>query len=175
MEAVQTFDPAAVWEAVKTVLSVLAACGIVIDLTPGIKFQPVRWVLKRLGNLINAGVNEQYEKIQKRLDELQMEVTEFKVDSWRTEILDFSDSCMNHRRHTKEQFDHVIEILDRYDKYITENKLTNGQVDVAHEYILEIYTPCIRENDFALDEEEEKARKAAAREARNTRNGGKES
>ena len=104
MEAVQTFDPAAVWEAVKTVLSVLAACGIVIDLTPGIKFQPVRWVLKRLGNLINAD-------IKKQLDELQKEVTEFKVDSWRTEILDFSDSCMNHRRHTKEQFDHVIEIL----------------------------------------------------------------
>ena len=175
MEAVQTFDPAAVWEAVKTVLSVLAACGIVIDLTPGIKFEPVRWVLKRLGNLINAGVNEQYEKIQKRLDELQMEVTEFKVDSWRTEILDFSDSCMNHRRHTKEQFDHVIDTLNKYEKYITENKLTNGQVDVAHEYILEIYKQCIRENDFALDEEEEKARKAAAREARNTRNGGKES
>lgn len=175
MEAVQTFDPAAVWEAVKTVLSVLAACGIVIDLTPGIKFQPVRWVLKRLGNLINAGVNEQYEKIQKRLDELQMEVTEFKVDSWRTEILDFSDSCMNHRRHTKEQFDHVIDTLNKYEKYITENKLTNGQVDVAHEYILEIYKQRIRENDFALDEEEEKARKAAAREARNTRNGGKES
>ena len=156
MEAVQTFDPAAVWEAVKTVLSVLAACGIVIDLTPGIKFPPVRWV-------------------QKRLDELQMEVTEFKVDSWRTEILDFSDSCMNHRRHTKEQFDHVIDTLNKYEKYITENKLTNGQVDVAHEYILEIYKQCIRENDFALDEEEEKARKAAAREARNTRNGGKES
>lgn len=163
MEAVQTIDPAAVWEVVKSVLSILATCGIVIDLTPSIKFQPVRWVLKRLGNLINAD-------IKKQLDELQKEVTEFKVDSWRTEILDFSDSCMNHRRHTKEQFDHVIEILDRYDKYITENKLTNGQVDVAHEYIVEIYKQCIRENDFALDEEEEKARKEAAVKAR--RSGG---
>ena len=163
MGAVQTIDTAAVWEEIKWILSILAGCGIVIDLTPVIKFQPVRWLLKRLGNLINAD-------IKKQLDELQKEVTEFKVDSWRTEILDFSDSCMNHRRHTKEQFDHVIEILDRYDKYITENKLTNGQVDVAHEYILEIYKQCIRENDFALDEEEEKARKEAAVKAR--RNGG---
>ena len=162
MGAVQTIDPAAVWEEIKWILSILAGCGIVIDLTPGVKFQPVRWLLKRLGNLINAD-------IKKQLDELQKEVTEFKADSWRTEILDFSDSCMNHRRHTKEQFDHVIEILDRYDKYITENKLTNGQVDVAHEYILEIYKQCIRENDFALDEEE-KARKEAAVKAR--RNGG---
>lgn len=163
MGVTQTIDPATVWEAVKTVISILAACGIVIDLTPGVKFQPVRWVLKRLGNLINADINKQ-------LDELKKEVTEFKVDIWRTEILDFSDSCMNHQRHTKEQFDHVIEILDKYDKYITENKLNNGQVDVAHEYILEIYKQCIRENDFALDEEEEKARKEAAVKAR--RNGG---
>ncbi len=165
MEAAHTIDLAVAWEIVKSILAILAACGIVIDLTPGIKVQPVRWLLKRLGNLINAD-------IKKQLDELQKEVTEFKIDSWRTEILDFSDSCMNHRRHTKEQFDHVIEILDRYDKYITENGLTNGQVDVAHEYILEIYKQCIRENDFALDEKEEKARKEAAKEARSTRNGG---
>lgn len=149
MGAVQTIDPAAVWEEIKWILSILAGCGIVIDLTPGVKFQPVRWLLKRLGNLINAD-------IKKQLDELQKEVTEFKVDSWRTEILDFSDSCMNHRRHTKEQFDHVIEILDRYDKYITENKLTNGQVDVAHEYILEIYKQCIRENDLHLMKKKKK-------------------
>ena len=44
MQAVQTIDPAAVWEAVKWGMSVLAACGIVIDLTPGIKVQPVRWL-----------------------------------------------------------------------------------------------------------------------------------
>lgn len=165
MEAVKTIDTAAVWEAARTVLSVLAACGIAVDLTPGIKLQPVRWLLKWLGNLINAD-------IRKQLGELQKEVTEFKIDSWRTEILDFSDSCMNHRRHTKEQFDHVIEIMDRYDRYITENSLKNGQVDVAHEYIMEIYKQCIRENDFALDEEEEKVRKEKAREARNAVNGG---
>ena len=28
--------------------------------------------------------------------------------------------------------------------------MTNGQVDVAHEYILEIYKECMRTNDFAL-------------------------
>ena len=81
MGAVQTIDPAAVWEEIKWILSILAGCGIVIDLTPGVKFQPVRWLLKRLGNLINAD-------IKKQLDELQKEVTEFKADSWRTEILD---------------------------------------------------------------------------------------
>ena len=56
---------------------------------------------------------------------MQKEFTEFKVDAWRTEILDFSDTCMNHQRHTKEQFDHVIDILDKYEKYIAENKIAS--------------------------------------------------
>ena len=165
MENIQTIDPAAVWEVVKSLLGWLAGIGIVIDLTPGLKFQPVRWLLSRLGNLINAD-------IMKQLDGLQKEFTEFKVDAWRTEILDFSDTCMNHQRHTKEQFDHVIDILDKYEKYITENKLKNGQVDVAHEYILEIYKQCMRDNDFALDKEDEKARKKAVQTARSKRSGG---
>ena len=65
-------------------------------------------------------------------------------------ILEFQSGCINHRRHTKEEFDHIIDILAKYDKYIKDHKLTNGQVDVAHEYILEIYKECMRTNDFAL-------------------------
>jgi hypothetical protein len=165
MGNMQTIDPASVWETVKTVVAWLATIGVVIDLTPGLKFQPVRWLISQLGNLINAD-------LKKQLDDLQKEFTEFKVDAWRTEILDFSDTCMNHQRHTKEQFDHVIEILGKYDKYITDNKLINGQVDVAHEYIVEIYKQCMRYNDFALDEDEEKQRKEAAERARKKRSGG---
>lgn len=167
MVNLQTIDPANIWATAKTLLGWLATLGIVIDLTPGLKFQPVRWLLSQLGNLINAD-------IKKQLDGLQKDFTEFKVDAWRTEILDFSDTCMNHQRHTKEQFDHVIKLLDKYDDYITYKKMKNGQVDVAHEYILEIYRQCMRDNDFALDEEDEKARKKAAEEARSKRTGGED-
>ena len=43
----------------------------------------------------------------------------------------------------------------RVGKYIKDRKLTNGQVDVAHEYITEIYKECMRTNDFALSKPEE--------------------
>ena len=71
------------------------------------------------------------------------------------EILEFSNSCINHRRHTKEEFDHIIDVCGKYDKYIKDNELTNGQVDAAHEYILELYKECMRTNDFALVKPEE--------------------
>lgn len=148
MEAIQTLNPADVWEVVQKVIVWLAGIGIVIDLTPGIKVQPVRWLIKQLGNLMNHDMKEQ-------LDQLQKDFIEHKVDSWRTEILSFQSSCINHERHTKEEFDHVIDTLAKYDKYIKDHKLTNGQVDVAHEYIVDIYKECMRTNDFALTKPEE--------------------
>ena len=93
--------------------------------------------------------------MKEQLDQLQKDFTDHKVDSWRMEILEFQSSCINHRRHTKEEFDHIIDILAKYDKYIKDRRLTNGQVDVAHEYITEIYKECMRTNDFALSKPEE--------------------
>lgn len=41
------------WEQVKSLLGVLAAAGIVIDMTPEIKVQPVRWLLGWVGKQLN--------------------------------------------------------------------------------------------------------------------------
>lgn len=141
MESMQTISPADVWEAAKQVIAWLAGIGIVVDLTPGVKIQPVRWAIKQLGNLLNSDMKEQ-------LDKLQKDFQDHKIDSWRREILTFSNSCINHKRHTKEEFDHILDISAKYKKYIEDNKLTNGQVEVAEEYIKEIYKTCMRENDF---------------------------
>ena len=141
MGTMQTISPADVWEMAKQAVMWLAGIGIVVDLTPGIKIQPVRWAIKQLGNLLNSDMKEQ-------LDKLQKDFQDHKIDSWRREILDFANSCINHRRHTKEEFDHILDISAKYSKYIADNKLTNGQVDVAEEYIKEIYKTCMHENDF---------------------------
>ena len=58
METMQTISPADVWEMAKQAVVWLAGIGIVVDLTPGIKFQPVRWAIKQLGNLLNSDMKE---------------------------------------------------------------------------------------------------------------------
>ena len=146
MGNIQQLTSAELMETVKALIAWLAGIGVVIDLTPGIKIQPVRWLIKQLGNLLNQDLKE-------KIDTLQSEFEDHKVDSWRYEILDFANSCMNHRRHTKEEFDHVIDTCDKYKKYIEVHKMKNGQVDVAEEYIKELYSKCIRENDFIIEKE----------------------
>lgn len=125
----------------KSIIMWLAGMGIIIDLTPGIKLQPVRWLLKQLGNLLNHD-------IKKQIETLQDDLTTHKVDSWRHEILSFANSCMNHEKHTKEEFDHVIEIHDDYEAYIKKNNIENGRVKADYAYIQKIYMRCCENNSF---------------------------
>lgn len=138
-----------IWEVCRTVLAWLAAVGVVVDLTPGIKIQPVRYLIKQIGSLMNHDIKEQLNKIEKDLQE-------HKIESWRAEILDFANSCMNHRRHTKEEFNNFFKAHDNYEIYVKENGLENGCVDAAFKYVEKIYLHCAETNDFLADEREER-------------------
>ena len=138
-----------IWEVCRTALAWLAAVGIVVDLTPGIKIQPVRYLIKQVGSLMNHDIKEQLNKIEKDLQE-------HKIESWRAEILDFANSCMNHRRHTKEEFNNFFKAHDNYEIYVKENGLENGCVDAAFKYVEQIYLHCAETNDFLADEKAER-------------------
>lgn len=132
----------------KEILAWLAAAGIIIDLTPGIKIQPVRYIIKRIGALMNHDIKEQLDKIEKDLQQ-------HKIESWRHEILTFANECMNRRKHTKEEFDNFFETHSDYEEYIKANKLENGRVDMAHKYVSNVYMRRCEKNDFLVEREED--------------------
>ena len=133
-------------ELIKLLLKTAAACGVIIDLTPGVKIYPVRWLLKKIGETMNHDIKEQLNQIEK-------DFQDHKVESQRYEILDFANSCMNNKKHTKEEFDHIISVHDSYEKYLEQKSLKNGQVKVAYEYIEKIYVRCIEKNSFLTGKE----------------------
>ena len=132
----------------REVLALLAMVGIIIDLTPGIKLQPVRYVIKRIGALMNHDIKEQLDKIEEDLQR-------HKVESWRHEILSFANECMNRRKHTKEEFDNFFETHSEYEGYIKANKLENGRVDMAYKYVSSVYMRRCEKNDFLVEREED--------------------
>ena len=133
-------------ELVKVIIETFALCGIVIDLTPGIKVYPVRWLLKKIGETMNHDIKEQ-------LDEIKKDFQDHKIESQRYEILDFANSCMNGRKHTKEEFDHIIAVHDDYEQYLEKQGLKNGQVQVAYDFLKKIYLRCIEKNSFLTGKE----------------------
>ena len=57
----------------------------------------------------------------------------------RFELLDFANAVMNKRRYNKEQYDHVLEIYDRYEKVLEKNGMENGRVTSSMEFVIEQY------------------------------------
>lgn len=71
-------------------------------------------------------------------------------DRIRYEILDFANSCRNGRRHTRDEFQHIIDLNDKYEKLLKETNDANGVFSEEYRYILEVYHRCLAENDFLI-------------------------
>ena len=140
------------------VLLLLLSIGV--EVTP-IKFNPWSAILGWIGSRINSGLNDKLKDIDKKVnklgDDLDKHIAESaakEVKDTRRDILDFCNSCMNGRKHTKEQFEFVIRQCDDYEKYIEDNKIKNGVVDAAIKEIRRLNSKCIQENSYLKEGED---------------------
>ena len=81
----------------------------------------------------------------------EAQALEHKIDEMdyiRTTVLDFANSCRQKRRHTKEEFDHMFALNDKYQSLLKETKQQNGRFEDAFNYIKDLYRTCMNENDF---------------------------
>ena len=70
------------------------------------------------------------------------------MDRIRWEVLDFANNCRNDIRHTKDEFDHIIDLNTKYHVLLKKYGEENGVFDAEYEYILELYRKCQRNNSF---------------------------
>ena len=84
------------------------------------------------------------EIIRKDLAKLTKMFVDKQIDDIRYEILDFASSLSAGRQYSKEQFDHIISIDEKYKKILKENDLENGQVTASMEVITGIYKEKLR-------------------------------
>lgn len=133
---------------IEKVIGVLAVLGIAVDLTPVIKFQPIRFLLKTIGKYFNKDIKDEVASLKEKLEKTEKRVNAHIINVQRQEILAFSNECINKIPHTKEEFDHIIEIHSDYLKNISSENLENGRVDIAYRVIEEDYFNCISNNSF---------------------------
>lgn len=134
--------------------------SIGIEIIPKVKWSPWSRLFKWLGTKLNSGINENVEKIDKKVDALQKELLQHITDSEtkalqdiRRDILNFCNSCMNGTLHTKEEFDFVIAECDKYETYIEENKIKNGVITAAINEVRRLNKKCIENNSFLKEGE----------------------
>ena len=111
--------------------------AIFVQITPAIKISP----LTLLGSLMLGSVRKDIKALQEAIDENEK-------DRIRWEVLDFANACRNGRRHTKDEFQHIITLHGKYKALLRKTGDENGVFEAEYAYIKEIYTDRQRKNDF---------------------------
>lgn len=114
------------------------------------------WIGDRLNSNLNAQLEEFKNEMKELKDRLNDHIRESEIKDLqdiRRDILEFANSCMNGRKHTKEQFDFIIKECDDYESYIEKNNIKNGVVTSAIREIRRLNDKCIQENSFLKERE----------------------
>ena len=134
-------------EIVGLVLKIAAGLSIFIQVVP-VKIKPISLLLKWIGKELNKESDAKIDKLTTAVKELEENQDNNEKDRIRWEILDFANSCRNNVRHTKDEFQHIIELNDKYKKLLKKTNDVNGVFDAEYEYIKKIYTERQEKNDF---------------------------
>ena len=136
------------------IIAVLVGLSALIQITP-IKINPWTALFKWIGDKVNedlrnqvGGLNEKINNLSKDIDTLGKQRKEDEKDRIRWEMLEFANSCRNGRRHTKDEYLHIIELNDKYKKLLKETNDKNGVFEVEYDYIKELYKERQEKNDF---------------------------
>lgn len=120
-----------------------------------IKVSPISAIFRWIGSKINSPLLERIDTIavkqdaqEKKLDDLQDSQDDNEIDRIRWEILDFANSCRHGQKHTLDEFDHIIELNEKYHRILDRRKLTNGKIDLEYNFIVTIYKQCQEKNSF---------------------------
>ena len=124
----------------KSIAFVIAVISVSFEFAP-IKINPIGSLLKWTGK-------KMFEPFDNRLDGLEKTIDENEIDRIRYEVLDFANSCRNGRKHTKDEFEHIIAQNGKYHKLLDKYDEENGVFDAEYKYVLQLYEKCQRENNF---------------------------
>lgn len=108
-----------------------------VQINPAIKFNPLTW----LGNVLFGSIRKEIKAVGETVDENEK-------DRIRWEVLDFANSCRNKRKHSKDEFEHIVSLNKKYGKLLAKTDDANGVFDAEYEYIMEVYKKRLRKNDF---------------------------
>jgi len=124
---------------------VIAIFCVFFEVAP-IKLHPISAALGWLGKRLTGD-------LRKDIADLREDVDRQRMSTIRSLVLDFSNTLLNGRRHTKEEFDHIIAENHNYEALVAKYGISNDVYTEAYAYILRIYRQCLDRHSFLTTEE----------------------
>ena len=132
------------------IAGVLAALGItsLIQISP-IKINPWTWLGRKVGRALNGEVMDELKHLKGRMENMEAQNEQDKMDASRIRILRFGDECKRDVPHSEEHFNQVLDDIDRYESYCnTHPEYKNAKAVLTIAKIKEIYERRLENGDF---------------------------
>lgn len=107
-------------------------------------------IVEKMESLENKQVemNEKVSNVQEEVVVVKREFELKNANDWRWDILDFFNSSRNNRRHSKEEWDHAIDQVKKYERHVEIHDIDNGVLEEASSWLRNEYQKHIIANDF---------------------------
>lgn len=97
---------------------------------------------------LEEGTTSNCDKLSRHLNELEKSNDMQTIRQIKVHVLDFANSCMNHGKHTKKDFDNIIDENTQYEQLVKKYNLQNDVYKEDFAYIMKTYHYCQDNNAF---------------------------
>jgi hypothetical protein len=97
---------------------------------------------------IKIGTAANCKALQKRLSAIEKSNDMQTIRQIRAHILDFANSCMNNRQHSKKEFDNIIDENSKYEVLVKKYKVKNAVYKEEYKFIMDVYHYNQKTNGF---------------------------
>lgn len=129
------------------IVAVLLTLSVFIQIAP-IKINPWSSLIRWIGRTLNGHLEKEINDLKTAIQNINKDIDENEKDRIRWQVLDFASSCRDNRLHTKDEFQHIIALNDKYQKLLARTNDSNGYFDEQYKYIQNIYHKRQEKNDF---------------------------
>lgn len=124
---------------------ILAAFLSLVQIAP-IKINPWDTILGWLGSKINAGLKKQLDDVTQQSSIQKEEFREFWIDYQREAILRFSRECSQEMPHSREEWNHILDIIKRYETFCSKHEIANGVIEENSSYLRDLHKQLLQEH-----------------------------
>lgn len=109
-----------------------------IQISP-LKLNPWDKLLGWFGKKLNGAT-------EKRLEAVEKQIRDMWINNHRQTVLTFARECRANIEHSSDEWTNLLNVAEEYEKYVAENKVTNGIITQDTEYLRKLYQELSREH-----------------------------
>ena len=109
-----------------------------IQISP-LKLNPWDKLLGWFGKKLNGAT-------EKRLETVEKQIRDMWINNHRQTVLTFARECRANIEHSSDEWTNVLNVAEEYEKYVIENKITNGIITQDTEYLRKLYQELSRDH-----------------------------